>query len=73
MYLMGDIKVRVYYSTSGNAHLSDCGIGILVYVFYETLDFHYKKVSPFRKLLSEKLYQFRGLSMVEYLLALDEK
>ena len=28
---MGDIKVRVYYSISGNAHLSDCGIGILVY------------------------------------------
>ena len=32
MCLVGDIKVRVYYSLSGNAHLSDCGIGIVVYV-----------------------------------------
>ena len=31
---MCDIKVRVYYSLSGNAHLSDCGIGILVSKFY---------------------------------------
>ena len=31
MCLMGDIKVCVYYSLSGNVHLSDCGIGILVY------------------------------------------
>ena len=49
MCLMGDIKVRVYYSISGNAHLSDCGIGILVYVFYETLDFHYDKSFTFQK------------------------
>ena len=34
MCLMGDIKVRVYYSLSGNVHLSDCGIGILVSNFY---------------------------------------
>ena len=44
---MGDIKVRVYYSLSGILHLSDCGIGILVYVLYETLDFHYKKSFTF--------------------------
>ena len=50
MCLMGDIKVRVYYSlpVSGNVHLSDCGIGILVYVLYETLDFYYKKSFTFQ-------------------------
>ena len=32
MCLMGDIKVRVYYSLSGNVHLSDCGVRILVLI-----------------------------------------
>ena len=48
MCLMGDIKVRVYYSLSDNVHLSDCGIGILATVLYETLDSHYNKIFTFR-------------------------
>ena len=47
MCLMGDIKVRVYYSSWDNVQVSICTIRILVYVLYETLDLHYKKSMPF--------------------------
>ena len=45
--LMGDRKVRVYYSSWDNVYVSICTIRILVYVLYETLDLHYKKIVTF--------------------------
>ena len=46
MCLMGDIKVRIYYSLSGNAHLSYASE--FLYIFYmKRWIFTIKKVSPY--------------------------
>ena len=48
MCLMGDIKVRAYYSSWDNAHVSISINRILTHVSYETLDSHYKRILPFK-------------------------
>ena len=47
MCLMGDIKMGAYYSSWYTAHVSIGIIRILAYVFYETLDSHYKRILAF--------------------------
>ena len=54
MCLMGDIKAVAYFSWSHSAHLSICIIRIFSYVFFESLDRHYKKIFTFRHFKTHK-------------------
>ena len=53
MCLIGDIKVRAYFSSSDSAQLSMCIFRIFVCALYEPLDRHYKKIFTFCSIMNE--------------------